>query len=310
MRGKNGGAVGGSPTGRAAPTVGQRLEAKASRAHGVITRAEALAVGVSRHQVQRRLRDGSLLPLYPGVYRLGHRAPSTEAEYTAAVKACGKGAGISGLAGAYLLGMIRDKPRWPEVTAPTDRRIPGVVVHRARRTGLQLTHVRGVPVTSPAQIMVDIAGRLSGEELAAAGHEALVRYNCTPDRVMKALELRPNAPGAEKLRRVLNGEERVSLSALERRFLLVLRRERLLLPETNIKASGRFVDCRWPALSLTVELDSYRFHSSRQAWERDRRRERDARRRGDELLRYTYGDVFEDQREMLHELRPRLKPQA
>jgi hypothetical protein len=52
-----------------------------------------------------------------------------------------------------------------------------------------------------------------------------------------------------------------------------------------------------------VELDSYRYHSSRHAWEHDGRREREARARGDEFRRYTYGDVFELPHEMLTELR-------
>jgi hypothetical protein len=66
------------------------------------------------------------------------------------------------------------------------------------------------------------------------------------------------------------------------------------------------VDCRWPARALTVELDSYRFHSSRHAWEQDRRREREARARGDEFRRYTYGDVLENPQPMMAELRPLL----
>ena len=48
---------------------------------------------------------------------------------------------------------------------------------------------------------------------------------------------------------------------------------------------------------------SYRYHSSRHAWEQDRRREREAYARGDEFRRYTYGDVFEDPGFMLSELR-------
>jgi hypothetical protein len=52
-----------------------------------------------------------------------------------------------------------------------------------------------------------------------------------------------------------------------------------------------------------VELDGYQFHNSRRSWEQDRRREREARARGDEFRRYTYGDVLEEPRYMLAELR-------
>ena len=109
--------------------------------------------------------------------------------------------------------------------------------------------------------------------------------------------------GATKLRRVLRGDEHVSLSALERPFLALLRRARLPLPVTNRPAGGRYVDCRWVEKRLTVELVGYRYHSSRHAWELDRRREREAYARGDQFRRYTYDDVFEESRPMLAELR-------
>ena len=86
-------------------------------------------------------------------------------------------------------------------------------------------------------------------------------------------------------------------------FLARLREAGLALPHTNRPAGGRRVDCRWPGQRLTVELDSYRYHHSRHAWEQDRRREREARARGDEFRRYTWRDVFEDPAPMLAELR-------
>ena len=66
---------------------------------------------------------------------------------------------------------------------------------------------------------------------------------------------------------------------------------------------GRAGDCRWPQYRLTVELDSYHYHRSRHSWEHDHRREREAHARGDQLRRYTWGDVFEHLDAMLAELR-------
>ena len=117
--------------------------------------------------------------------------------------------------------------------------------------------------------------------------------------VEAVLARRPNSPGAAKLRAILRGDVRVTLSRLEARFLERLREAGLVLPRTNRPAGGRRVDCRWPEQRLTVELDSYRYHHSRHAWEQDRRREREARARGDEFRRYTYGDVFEHPAPML-----------
>ncbi|HEY6771644.1 MAG TPA: hypothetical protein VI035_04230 [Solirubrobacterales bacterium] len=113
----------------------------------------------------------------------------------------------------------------------------------------------------------------------------------------------PNAPGRKKLERVLHGDVPVTLSKLESRFLKLLRNSHLLAPITNKVAGGHRVDCRWPEQRLTVELDSYRYHHSRHAWDQDRLREREARSRGDEFRRYGWRDVFEDSGWMLEELR-------
>ena len=106
---------------------------------------------------------------------------------------------------------------------------------------------------------------------------------------------------------MLRGDARVTLSRLEARFLKRLREAGLELPQTNRPAGGRRVDCRRPR-RLTVELNGYRYHRSRHSWEQDRRREREARARGDDFRRYTYGDVFEQPELMPAELQALLLP--
>ena len=217
----------------------------------------------------------------------------------AAVKACGEGAVLSGRAAAYLLGLVKGRPPPPEVTAPTERRVAGIKTHRAAVDAITW---RGIPVTTVARTLVDIAADVSEYELGKACHEAGVRHGTTPNEVEFLLACRPNCRGASKLRRIVGGDAKISLSRLESRFIELLRDEGLPLPVTNRPAGGRRVDCRWPEYGLTVELDSYRFHNSRHAWEQDRRRERQAFARGDDLRRYTWDDVVEAPRQMLAEL--------
>jgi very-short-patch-repair endonuclease len=285
-------------------TTESELARLAGAQHGVVTRAQLLNAGVSAAGIQRRLRKGSLLPEYRGVYRVGHRAPSVEARYLAAVRACGKGAVLSGRAAGHLLGLLRGPPPPPEVTGPTERRLPGVRTRRSQKTERQdATSVRGIPVTSVACTLVDLAAVLALGELARACHEAGVLHHTTPADVEAVLARRSNSPGAGGLKRVLRGEVHVTLSKLERRFLALLKENGLALPQTNRPAGGRRVDCHWPEERITVELDGYRYHHSRHAWEQDRRREREARARGDEFRRYTYGDVVEHPRAVVRELR-------
>jgi very-short-patch-repair endonuclease len=270
----------------------------------VVTRAQLLDAGLTRHEIQHRLLLGALLSVHRGVYRVGHRAPSVDARYLAAVLACGDGARLSGCAAAYILALLKGPVPAPEVTAPGERRVPGVRVRRAHIHPADRATHRGIPITAVPRTLIDLAADVPLDALARACHEAGVRYRTTPAQVASALTRRPrNLPGAAKLRRIIDGDVHVTLSALERRFLELLREHGLPLPRTNRPAGAHHVDCRWPERRLIVELDSYRFHHSRHAWEQDRRRERDARARGDEFRRYTWADVFEEPAQMLAELR-------
>jgi hypothetical protein len=270
----------------------------------VVTRSQLLGAGVTPAEINWRLRTRALLAEHRGVYRVGHRAPSLEARYLAAVLACGEGALLSGFAAAHLLGITRGRAPAPEVTTTTERRVEGVKTRRSRGLAPQdRTICRGIPVTSVPRTLVDVAASMTVADLARACHEAGVRYRTTPAQVEAVLAGRPTTPGAGKLREVLRGDARVTLSKLEARFLALLAAADLPLPQTNRPAGGRRVDCQWPDHRLTAELDSYRYHHSRHAWEQDRRREREAHARGDDFRRYTYGDVFEQPGQMMAELR-------
>ena len=242
--------------------------------------------------------------VFPGVYRVGHRAPSVEARYMAAVKACGEGALLSGLAAAWLWGLVKGLAPAPEVTAPTERRIKGIKTRRKRTIDPRdATRHRKIPVTTVPATLVRLPSLLSFDELAKAAHEADVRHHTTPAQVEAAQARHPNAAGAKLLRAIVKGDAPTLLSKLERGFRARLRAAKLALPVTNKPAGAHYVDCRWPDHKLTVELDSYRYHHTRHAWEQDRRRDREARARGDQHRRYTWTDVFDEPEPMLDELR-------
>jgi hypothetical protein len=281
-------------------TVEALLADLAGRSHGVVTRVQLLAAAITPAEIRQRLRSGALLREHRGVYRVGHRARSVHATFLAAVWACGDDAALSGRAAAHLWGVIKGSAPAAEVTASAKRRVHGVTTHRAR--GIERTTHRGIPITTVPRTLVDLAAHLSLDDLARACHEAGVRYDTTPQQVQAVLAKRERTRGGANLREILHGDVRVTLSELERRFLGRLGHAGLPLPRTNKPAHGRRVDCRWPEHRLTVELDSYRYHHSRHAWEQDRRREREARARGDEFRRYTYGDVVESPGLMLVEL--------
>src|SRR4051794_27470987 len=116
-----------------ATTVEVVLAELARSQHGLVTREQLLAAGLTRHQIQHRIARGGLLRVHRGVYRVGHRAPSVEARYLAAVLACGEEACLSGRAAAHLYGLLlKGQAPAPEVSAPLKRRVDGVKVRRTR----------------------------------------------------------------------------------------------------------------------------------------------------------------------------------
>jgi hypothetical protein len=291
---------------RSGETVEQVMARIASGNHGSVTRAELLRAGITVAEIKHRIRCGALLRERRGVYRVGHAAPSREASYMGAVRVAGAGTVLSGLAAAHLFSLIRRSAPEPEVTAPRRRRMKGLRATHSDVPPDERTIWLGIPVTSVARTLVDIAGRLTADELARAVHEASVRYGTTPERVERVLQRRPRARGAATLRRILRGDIHVTLSELERRFLELLRDAGLPLPdETNALVGEHRVDCRWRR-RVTVELDSFRFHNTRYAFEQDRRREHEAHARGDHFRRYTYGDVIERPELVIAELEPLL----
>ena len=160
-------------------TVEQVIARIASRSHGVVTRDELLRAGLGADAIRRRVRSGALIRVHPGVYRAGHRAPSVEATYLAAVKACRAGARLSGLAAAHLLGLVRGPAPAPEVTAPRPSQPRGrgplrddpkhvEAILRRRRTAPGARRLRAV-LHGDARLLLSGLERRFLELLRAAG---------------------------------------------------------------------------------------------------------------------------------------------
>jgi len=255
-----------------------------------VTRVQLLAEGIDRSRITRWLADGRLHRVHHGVYAVGHLTPSVQADYMAAVLACGPGARLSHRAEAYLLKIMRTKrPPPAEVTivGTAGRKRPGITVHRVQSFHrLDIWTFDGIRVMSVPRLLLDLAPQLSLAELTLACHEARVRYRIRPEQVTACMVRNPGRAGVGLLRRALTGD--VTLSPLEDAFIALLREHGLPVPRTNIDHAGDKVDCHWPELGLTIELLSYRYHASRHAFETDV-----ARRRRSNHIAFTHGDIFQ-----------------
>lgn len=274
----------------------------ADRQYGRITYEQLVAAGVDRDRIKRWVLDGRLRREHKGVFALGHPDSAPRGVYLSAVLAAGAGAVVSHRAAAHLTGIWPGRATAPEVTVPTTahRRRPGIVIHRVRALHHRDVAIADhVPVTVVARILLDLAPTTPPRQLTRVCHEAWVRHRCGPDRIAACIARNPHKPGAARLRRALGSD--VTLSVLEDAFLELLAAHDLPLPRTNINHNADKVDCHWPDLDLTIELLSYRYHATRQAFENDV-----ARRRRSNHLAYTYGDITERGVATAAELRPLL----
>ena len=83
-------------------------------------------------------------------------------------------------------------------------------------------------------------------------------------------------------------------SEAERRLLELIRAAGLPEPKTNVRVAGHEVDVFWPDLRLAVEVDGYAFHSTRAAFERDRRRDAALRVHGIEVIRVSWTQITDE----------------
>ncbi len=191
------------PPGRAA--VEAALHATLLRQAGVITRAQALAAGLSADAVDRRLASRRWHPVHPRVYRDGAFPPTAGAAARAAVLWAGPGAVLSGAAAAWWHGLLPEPPVVIGVTVPR-RRYPrpraGVTVRRRELAMPDVRTVDGVPVVAAPLAALEAAAELGArgpvflEELLAAG-------TVGPDAVRRAHTRNLGAHGSASVGRVL-----------------------------------------------------------------------------------------------------------
>jgi very-short-patch-repair endonuclease len=274
----------------------RRALAIAGRQHGVITAAQLVRAGHTRAAIRHRVKNGWLRRLHRGVYLVGPIEPPL-ARAMAATLACGDGALLSHYPAAVLWGLRPAPAGTMHVTVAGRHRDgpAGVTVHRVERLHpADATRRHGIPVTAPARVLLDIAAHVTPRELERATNEART-LRLVSDHSLNAQFARyPRHRGGNALRAAESTEPRLTRSEAERRLLELIRAARLPEPETNVRLHGHEVDFHWPELDLVVEVDGYEFHSSRAAFERDRRRDAELHAHGVDVLRVTWAQIADE----------------
>ena len=266
----------------------------AARQHGAVARRQLEALGLGRGAIAHRVEAGRLHRVHLGVYAVGYPLLTGHGRWMAAVLACGDGALLSHRSAAALweLPISATGPIDVTIIGRCHRGRPGITLHQPRHLHLSDRSIRhGIPVTSVARTILDLAEVASGRQLERALEEAerlrlfdltAFEYLCKRSvghrglgRARSRLESFPDAVPDTR-------------SELENRFVELCRNAGLPMPSLNVSVAGFVVDALWPAERLVVGLDGFAFHHTRQAFERDRARDAKLQLAGCRVLRITH----------------------
>jgi very-short-patch-repair endonuclease len=270
------------------------------RQHGVVAREQLIAPGFGEGAIEHRLRRGRLHRLWKGVYAVGRPEVGRDGLLMAAALSCGPHASISHRSAGWLWGMVG----WCgslDVVVPSGvlRRRQGIRVHR--RLGFdpdRRFRIKGIPVTDPADTLIDLACELPDPLLERAIREADRLGLIDPETLRAALDDTLRRPGIGRLRSLLDmATFALTDSELERRFLRLVRAAKLPAPRTQAWLNGYRVDFYWPALGLVVETDGLTYHRTASQQATDRLRDQAQAAAGLTVLRFTAFQVrFEPER--------------
>jgi very-short-patch-repair endonuclease/predicted transcriptional regulator of viral defense system len=272
--------------------------------HTVVSLNQLKAVGLTASAVRKRASSGRLHRLHRGVYAVGHGRLGRKGHWLAAVLTYGPSAVLSHRSAAALWNLRRDNRAKTDISLPSRsaRSRPGIDAHASvTLTQADCTTQDGIPCTTLPRTLLDLGEVLDHRGLERAIEQAEVLRLFDLRAVEDVLERANGRRGASVLRSVLADLQEPALTdtELEERFLALCRAASLPSPEVNewldiddlpaVKA-----DFLWRRQRLVIETDGWESHGTRQAFERDRRRDERLKLAGYDLLRFTRRRIVAD----------------
>jgi very-short-patch-repair endonuclease len=263
------------------------------RHDGVITSAQAQAVGLSYDAIEGRVRSGRWRRCGRGVYFVDDRPFTDAARIRAAVWGYGAHACASGLAAAWWLELTTFAPDVVEVTLPRNshgRCHDGSRVRRRDLAAVDVIERIGLRVTSAPLTAIEAAVRRGGGPTLV--DRALQRHVELP--TLWAAHLRNKGRhGSPRARRVLQAAAGDARSEAERLFKGLLVDAGIAGWRANRMVAGYEVDYLFDDAAIIVEIDGLAFHSDAEAFERDRVKQNALVIAGYTVFRFTWIDLTE-----------------
>lgn len=297
----------------------RRVDELARRQHGAFSRRQTLASGIPAATVDRRLAAGRWLRRANGVYVLGSSPDTVRQRLMVVLLDAGDEAvaGFRCAAALHRLGGFHLGSDGLEILVPqlSNNRTRKAVVRRT--TYLPAAHrtvVDGIPCTTVARTLADLAVVLRGRRLAGTLDDALLTRRVTVATLQNVVaDLPSKGRRGSALFRDLVAERATdgyvpTESELERRTLVVTVGADLPPPTLQAQMPWRThedqrVDFLWDDARLILEADGRRWHARQETFAADRRRDRLAARHGYLVVRVTWEDVTRFRRDLADDLR-------
>lgn len=277
-----------------------RLRAIAAEQHGLVHRPQMKAIGITDHEIRRRLSSGRIQQRHPGVYYLDCVAPTWKTEVLAGVLAAGPGALASHRAAAVLWGFDAIYGRMIEVTVHWngEPEPEGVILHRTRRPNPGVT-LEGIPITSPERTLIQIAAFVPARTLQKAARSVVSKGLSTVEELDKGVGLYGGrgVAGTRAMRRVVGwvaDDKSGSVAEIDLRRVVInapipkpIQQLKVALPD----GENAYPDFSWPDRLRIVEVDGFEAHGTPEQLEHDLWRQNQLMELGWEIRRFTPSQI-------------------
>jgi very-short-patch-repair endonuclease len=273
--------------------------------HGVISRSQALASGLTRKGIEIRLRNGSWRSNLPHTYAIAGAPRTWKQRLMEACLWAGETALASHRAAAALWNLPGFTERFIEITTTKHLSSEVVSVHRTTTiSGMDVVSRDGIPVTAPHRTIIDLCAVVHPQLVEESLDVFLVRGQTEIDFLWRQLNRIGSVGrcGTARLRTML--AERAGRiihpgSSSESRLLSLLRDAGVIgaRPQIEIFDGDTFVarpDVVFEDVALAIEVDSWTWHTDKTRRRADARRQNQLERMGWTVLRFFREDIYFD----------------
>jgi len=281
----------------------------AATQHGCIRSDQLAACGLDHAAVARRVRKGWLHRLHLGVYAVGYPSDALHAQFMAAVLAGGDDARLSHWSSCALAELVRWDGRTIEITVrgSAAHSRPGIRFHRARSLHPHdTTKLHGIPCTTPARAILEIAPQLSDQRLKRLIRKAQAEKRANVRQIAAVLRRARGHRATRRIADVIATGPAPTASGHEDLVLDLILEAGFEHPVVNARlvvgGAPYYPDLRWPAHRLSLEIDSSPWHDGPLAQQLDADRQAELEAAGERVLRTTRAQAIRAPQQLVDRL--------